>query len=47
MMDYSETTEGYDIKVAIHSKLNEYRKIDMYQRSRTFFDHCPRSLIFH
>ena len=26
-MDYSETIEVYDIKVGIHSKLNEYKKI--------------------
>ena len=27
MVDYSETIEVYDIKVGIHSKLNEYREI--------------------
>ena len=41
MVDYSETIEVYDIKVGIHNKLNEYRKI--YQRSRSFFDLCRRS----
>ena len=42
-----ETIEDYDIKVGVHSKLNEYRKIYMYQRSRSFFDLCARSLIFY
>ena len=42
MVDYSETVAA-DIKVGIQSKLNEYRKI--YQRSRSFFDLCPESLI--
>ena len=46
MVDYSETIEVYDIKVGIHSKLNEHREIYMYQRPRAFFDLCPRSLIF-
>ena len=32
MLDYSENTEIYDIKVAIYSKLNEYMEIYMYQR---------------
>ena len=35
MLDYSETIEVY---VIIYSKLNEYMKIYMYQRSRSFFD---------
>ena len=30
MVDYSETIKVYDIKVGIHSKLNEYRTIYMY-----------------
>ena len=31
MVDYSETTYNkvYDIKIGIHSKLNEYREIYM------------------
>ena len=33
--------------VDIHMKLNEYREINMYQRSRSLFVLCPRSLIFH
>ena len=41
MVDYSETIEVYDIKVGIQNKLNEYREIDMYQRSRSFFDLKP------
>ena len=47
MADYSETIEVYAIKVGIHSKLNEYREIYIYQRSRSFFKLCPWSLIFH
>ena len=47
MADYSETIQVYDIKVGIHSKLNEYREIYMYRRSRSFFELCPRSRIFH
>ena len=45
MLDYSETIEVYDIKVGLYSKLNEYIEIHvyMYQRSRSFFDLCPRS----
>ena len=35
MVDYSETIEVYDIKVGMHSNLNEYRKIYMYH-SLTF-----------
>ena len=31
-------------KVAIYSQLNEYMEIHMCQRSRSFFDLCPRSL---
>ena len=47
MVDYSETIEVYDIKVGIHNKLNEYREICMYQRSKSFFGLCQRSLILH
>ena len=47
MMDYSETIEVYNIKVGIHSKLKQHRKIHKYQRLRSFFDLRPRSLIFH
>ena len=47
MVNYSETIEVYDVQVGIHSKLNKYREIHMYQRSRSFFDLCPRSVIFH
>ena len=47
MMDYSETNEVYGIKISVNSKQNEYMETYMYQRSRSFFDHCPRSLIFH
>ena len=47
MVNYSETIDVYDIKVGIHSILNEYMEIYLYQRSRSFSDLCPRSLIFH
>ena len=33
MVNYSETIKVYDIKVGIHSKLNEYREVYLYQRS--------------
>ena len=46
-MDYSETIEVYDIKAGIYSRLNEYMEIYIYQRSRSFFDVCTRSLRFH
>ena len=44
MVDYSETIEVYGIKVGtcIYSKQNKYMETCMYQRSRSFFDHCPR-----
>ena len=42
MGDYSETIEVYDIKVGIYSELSTWRY--MYQRSRSFFDLCLRSL---
>ena len=47
MVDYSETIEVYGIKVGIYSKQNKYMETCMYQRSMSFFDHCPRSLRFH
>ena len=48
MVDYSETIEVYGIKVGIYSKQKYmYMETFMYQRSRSFFDHCPRSLRFH
>ena len=47
MVDYSETIKVYGIKFGIYSKLNEYVVIYLYQRSRSFFDLCPRSLRFH
>ena len=47
MGDYSESIEGHDVKLAIHSKLNEYMEINIYQRSRSLFDLSPRSLRFH
>ena len=37
-----ETIEFYDMKAGIYSKLNEYMEIYMCQRSRSFFDLCPR-----
>ena len=40
MVDYFETVEVYDIKVTNNKNL----KIHMYQRSRSFFDLCPRSI---
>ena len=47
MADCSETVEVYGIKVGIDSKQNEYMETCMYQRSRSFFDHYPRSSRFH
>ena len=49
MVDNSETIEEFNIKVGITSKLNEYRDIYMYmyQRSRSLFDICLRSLTVH
>ena len=49
MVHYSETIEVYGIQVGrpICSKLKEYMEKNMYQRSRSFFDLCPRSLRFH
>ena len=47
IVDYSVLFEVYDINVDVYSKLNEYREIYMYQRSRAFFDLCPVSLICH
>ena len=44
MVDYSETIEVYHLKVGTYSKLNEYIEINVYWRSRPFFDFCPRSL---
>ena len=44
VVDYSESIVVYDIIVGIYSKLNEHTEIYMYQRSRSFFDICPRSL---
>ena len=46
MVDYSEPIEVYDINVGIHSKLNQYREIYMYQRSRSFID-LVQSHSFH
>ena len=47
MVGYSVPFEVYDIKVDVYSRLNEYREIYIYQRSRAFFDLCPMSLIYH
>ena len=47
MVDYSDTIEVYGIKVGRYSKQNEYVETYIYQRSRSFFDHCQRSLRFH
>ena len=49
MVDYSETVDVYGTKVGIYSTLTEYMEIYMYmyQRSRSFFGLCPRSLRFH
>ena len=38
MVDYSESIEVYDIKVG---KLNGYKRMYMYQRSRAFFNLWP------
>ena len=44
MVDFSDCVEVYGVKVSIYSKLNQYMETYMYQRSRSFFDLCPRSL---
>ena len=44
MMDYSETIEVNDRTVGKNGTLNESMEMYMYQRSRSFFDPCPRSL---
>ena len=36
--------KSYDIKVDVYCKLTEYMAKYMYQRSRSFFDLCQRSL---
>ena len=46
-MDFSETVVVYDIKVGRCSQLNEYMNLYEYQRSRSFIDRHPRSLIFN
>ena len=46
-MDFSETIVVYDITVDKCSKLNEYMNLCEYQKSRSFIDHGPRSLIFN
>ena len=40
-MDFSETIVVYDIKVDRYSQLNEYTKLYVYQRSRSFIDLGP------
>ena len=47
MVHCSQSIEVYGINVDIYSKLNEYMEIYIYQRSRSFFDLCPRLLRFH
>ena len=44
MVGCAETIEVYDIEVGIHCELNKYMEIYMYQRTRSFFDLCLRSL---
>ena len=46
-MDFSETILVYDIKVGRFIQLNEYMDIYEYQKSRSFTDFRPRSLIFN
>ena len=41
---YSETIEVCGINVGKYCKQKEYMEIYMYQRSRSVFDLCPRSL---
>ena len=43
MVDFSETIEVYDIFKLVYI-VNENMETYMYQRSRSFFDACPRSL---
>ena len=47
MVDYLKTIEVYGIQIGMYSKQNEYMEACMYQRSRSFFHHCQRSLRFH
>ena len=46
-MDISETIVVCDVKVGRCSKLNKYMNLYEYQRSRSFIDLGPRSLILN
>ena len=46
-MDFSETIVVLDVKVGRCSLLNDYMNLYKYQRSRSFIDLGPRSLIFN
>ena len=46
IVEFSETIAVYDVKVCMYCKINEYMKIRMCVRSRSFFDLGPWSLIF-
>ena len=46
IVDFSETFAVYEINVGMYCKLNEYMKLLMCLRSRSFFDLGPRSLRF-
>ena len=46
VLDFRETIEVYEQKGGKNSWWSEYMKTYEYQRSRSFFDLCPRSLRF-
>ena len=46
LVDFSETIAVYDVKVGMNYKLNEYMKIRVCLKSRSYFDLGPRSLRF-
>ena len=46
-VDFLETDEFCEVKVGTYSHINEYMTIYDYSRSRSFIDHCPRSLRFN
>ena len=45
LFTFLETDKFYKMKVGTYSQINEY--VAIYDRSRSFIDHCPRSLMFN
>ena len=43
-VDFQETIEACEVKVGTYIQINEYMMIYDNPRSRSFIDHCPRSL---